>query len=329
MNMRLIIIALILLSSNIHMMAQTQNVNVTVSPADATVILNGKIIKLVDGKAVIALPPEIMYQYSAAAEGYEGVEGAFRLKSASPFNLNIELTAEPSAVADMPVPTKEADAMEYARIQYENENYELAFKTFSQYPENPEAIYYMGMCHSYGLGMKKDFDKGYAMILQSAESGNAKAMNRIGSFYDNGLVHAKKRYEEAAKWYRKAAEHGYAYGKYNLAILQKFGDIKRDENEVVRLIQECMDEIPDAMAIYGELVSLGYGKLKKNYKEAVEWYRKSIDKGSVAGLFYLGKAYYYGYGVQSNTMEAYEWFKKGAAQGNSSCKNFIATHYKL
>lgn len=49
------------------------------------------IVKLNGGRAILTLPPEIEYSYSVAKEGYEGVDGTFRLKSKSAFNLSIEL----------------------------------------------------------------------------------------------------------------------------------------------------------------------------------------------------------------------------------------------
>ena len=66
----------------------------------------------------------------------------------------------------------------------------------------------------------------------------------LGECYYNGSC-GEKNYEEAVKWYRKAAEQGDADAQKNL------GDCYADGDGV-----------------------------EKNYKEAVKWYRKAAELGN-------------------------------------------------
>jgi TPR repeat protein len=73
----------------------------------------------------------------------------------------------------------------------------------------------------------QDFQKGlaaakagdYATALQEwtplAEAGDAKAQNKLGVMYDNGLG-VPQDYLEALKWFRMAAEQGHADAQHSL-----------------------------------------------------------------------------------------------------------------
>ncbi|MCP5084397.1 MAG: sel1 repeat family protein [Alphaproteobacteria bacterium] len=54
---------------------------------------------------------------------------------------------------------------------------------------------------------------------------------------------------------------------------------------------------------------------KKNYKEAVYWYRKAADKGHAGAMGNLARKYYSGFGVKKDRYEAFRWFKKSAQGG--------------
>lgn len=97
----------------------------------------------------------------------------------------------------------------------------------------------------------------------------------------------KNNYAEAVKWYRKAAEQGYARAQTN----------------------------------FGYMYEKGYG-VTQNYTEAVKWYRKAAEQGEAMAQNNLGWMYQYGYGgVTKNIAEARRWYEKAAAQGNELAKN--------
>jgi TPR repeat protein len=87
-------------------------------------------------------------------------------------------------------------------------------------------------------------------------------------------------FEEAVKWYRKAAEQGDAVAQYKLARMYK----------------------------NGEGVTL-------DYAEAVKWYIKAADQGNEFAQTNLGLMYYSGRGVTEDDAEAVKWFRKAAEQG--------------
>ena len=86
-------------------------------------------------------------------------------------------------------------------------------------------------------------------------------------------------YVEAAKWYRLAAEQGYAGAQFALGYIYEGG---RD--------------------------------LPKDYVEAAKWYRLAAEQGDVDAQCFMGVMYGTGKGVPKDDVEAYKWFNLAAAQ---------------
>ena len=86
---------------------------------------------------------------------------------------------------------------------------------------------------------------------------------------------------EAVKWYRLAAEQGYAEAQTNLGVMYDKGKgVPQDD------------------------------------AEAVKWYRLAAGQGHAKAQVNLGVSYYYGEGVRKNFVLAYHWFNLAAAQGH-------------
>lgn len=73
-----------------------------------------------------------------------------------------------------------------------------------------------------------------------------------------------------------------------------------------------------------ELNDLGAkAKKKGNYKKAVEYLRKSADKGYVLAMFNLGMCYEQGVGLNPSILEAWSWYKKAADKGYAPAMNSL------
>ena len=59
---------------------------------------------------------------------------------------------------------------------------------------------------------------------------------------------------------------------------------------------------------------------RKDYAEAVKWYRKSAEQGYMYGQYNLGDCYENGKGVTQDYAEAAKWYKKAADQGHTGAK---------
>ena len=91
--------------------------------------------------------------------------------------------------------------------------------------------------------------------------------------------------EEAVRWYRKAAEQGFALAQSNL----------------------------------GNAYRKGEGVAKDPF-EAVRWYRKAAEQGLAQAQFNLGSSYYNGEGVAKDLAEAVRWYRKAAELGHPNAQ---------
>jgi TPR repeat protein len=87
-------------------------------------------------------------------------------------------------------------------------------------------------------------------------------------------------YAEALKWFRLAAEQGYASAQYNL------GDMYRKGNGVLQ-----------------------------DYAEAVKWWRLAAEQGYASAQYNLGVMYFNGDGVLQDNIRAHMWFNIASANG--------------
>ena len=87
-----------------------------------------------------------------------------------------------------------------------------------------------------GTGVKKDFQEAAKWYRKAADQGNAKAMVGLGFVFMNGYG-VEKDYGEALTWFRKANDQNDGYALLRLAWVYEYGwcDVKKDENEALKL----------------------------------------------------------------------------------------------
>jgi TPR repeat protein len=122
-----------------------------------------------------------------------------------------------------------------------------------------------------------------ADLEKRAGGGDASAEFEVGKAFEEGKGVAQNP-EQAAVWYRKAADHGNAQAQNSLGVLYWMGE-----------------------------------GVVKDRKEAVKWYHLAAQRGDASAMFNLGAAYYNGEGVIStDDNQAYAWFLLSEDGGNSS-----------
>ena len=77
------------------------------------------------------------------------------------------------------------------------------------------AQYSLGDCYYYGWGVAEDEEEAVKWYRKAAEQGYAGAQNDLGLCYKNGYG-VEKNAAKAVEWYRKAAEQGEMHAQYNL-----------------------------------------------------------------------------------------------------------------
>lgn len=112
-------------------------------------------------------------------------------------------------------------------------------------------------------------------LIAKADAGDVEAQFRVGSAYDTGDG-APRSGSKALKYYRMAAEQGYAEAQNSLA-----SGLQAD----------------------------------KKYAEALGWYEKAAAQGHALATNNLGYLYYFGLGVAQNRKRGMEYYTRAAELG--------------
>jgi len=146
---------------------------------------------------------------------------------------------------------------------------------------DPSAAYEVGVRFAEGKGVPANYDEAAKWYDRAAQAGLVPAVFRLGTLYEKGLS-VKKDIDIARRYYLQAAERGNAKAMHNLAVLDADG-----------------------------------GGKGANYKSASQWFRKAADRGVADSQFNLGILYARGIGVEQNLAESFKWFSLAAAQGDA------------
>ncbi|HWA43314.1 MAG TPA: SEL1-like repeat protein [Hypericibacter adhaerens] len=176
----------------------------------------------------------------------------------------------------------------------------------------------------------EDDKKAFGLAKPLAERGDARAQTVVGEFYYFGYGDVSPDYDEAMRWFKKAADQGLAWGEYDLASAYDYGDEDFDGEtrniaEAVRWYKAAADQnYADAQAALGELYMQGDG-VPKDYAEAQRLLRLAADGGVSWAMKDLGDIYAQGLGVSKDIEEARRWYQKAADKGNTGAKKALAS----
>jgi hypothetical protein len=131
------------------------------------------------------------------------------------------------------------------------------------------------------------------------------AQYRLGGQYESA-----ESCSNAANWYRKSAEQGYAPAQRALAYMFEQGmGVDKDMNQAFAWYRKAADG-GDAEGEYrtGWSLDVDSGDVDSTaMATAVEWYRKAAEQNNHAAQMFMGFAYATGKGVARDDVEAYKW----------------------
>ena len=184
-----------------------------------------------------------------------------------------------------------ADCLEEISDLYNNYGSEIDKKVKECYQKfNAKEIFQknrdikkLGDMYFYGIGVEQDYLTALYYYQEAYFGGDYEILLKIGDMYYYGYG-VKQSCVEARKYYEKALD--------------------------------CVDSrFSPARHAFSKIGNLMYfdKKIFNNYNEAIEYHKKTAEKGNADAMFYLGCLdMYEGYGSYS---EAMEWFMKAAELG--------------
>ena len=142
-----------------------------------------------------------------------------------------------------------------------------------------------------------------------AEKGDAAAQDKLGWIYYIGDGVPQDR-AETTKWFRKAAEQGYADGEKDLGIdyAYEHGDYATG----IQWLHKAADQ-GNIVAVcdLGDIYHDGGPNFPKNFVEAAKWYRIAAEKGDEGAIRRLGATYE----SSIDRTETINWFREAAERG--------------
>jgi TPR repeat protein len=156
----------------------------------------------------------------------------------------------------------------------------------------------MGLCADFQAGVVAYKAHDYATAIENwrpiAEQGSHEAQYNMGLMYANGYGVPQDN-AQAAQWYEKAAQQGYARAA-NALLGAEFDQ--------------------------GLTYDLGNGATP-DYPEAEKWYRQAAEKGYGPALINIGVLYYNGSGEKRDLVLAHEYFLLGQMKGDPRASNLL------
>lgn len=192
----------------------------------------------------------------------------------------------------------------------------------------------IGILYSLGgFGVEKNFTQAKKWLEMAANQKNALAQCALGFVYYEGGHGLQKNLEKAKQCISKAKpvlEKKAATG--NPAALTWLGRISyigmfqnRDYTRARKYFEASGDA--DSLHQLGLMSKKGQGGLKKDYKKAMELFRKADAAGSYPAKVSIGELYYLGQGVQKNLCEAKKWFDQGSKNEDAIARYYLGRMY--
>ncbi len=207
-------------------------------------------------------------------------------------------------------------------------------------------LYQKGLSYYYGEGVIQDYSKAFQYFQYAAQKKDIKAINSLGTMYDEGKgtqknrMLAKQYYEEAVKANLPAAQYNLATWYYEanpkdpkvkeyleLAVANKYpdayfllGKIQYDDKNYAKAYQNLLKASefnhPEALYLLGVMSARGEGTSKSDRK-AIQYYTEAAKAGNKNAQFNLGAIYFAGDGVRQDKKKAAEYFKKASLSGHT------------
>lgn len=288
---------------------------------------------------------EVEYQYQRALKAI--IEGSFD----EAFNLLKDLADKDYANAQSKL------GHMYERGMGVEVNYHEAANWYLKSIGNGSSTAYarLGYIYERGLGVKQDYDRAAALYAQSSELGSPHGKSRLGRLYLIGKgvhkdtskalqlfkdsvdgykhgrgyamlgymyekgIEVEQSYQQAAKWYDKAALRGNPFGMSRMAWLHVKGrGVDKDYSKALALSEHAVKyNNPFGLAVMGYLYEKGHG-VYKDHDAALELYMKGAAQKSGFAMFRLGNMYQKGSGVADDIDEAIKWYRRAADLGHSA-----------
>lgn len=169
----------------------------------------------------------------------------------------------------------------------------------------------------------------FRLITAEAEKGNAAAMLRLGTFYEQGVGTARN-FVKALEWYKKAAAAGSAEAYYRVGIAYEVGlGNTGSMTEAFNNIEKSAElNLPAGFYKLASMYIAGNG-VQKNESWGVTLLNRAVSLGHMGAANDLGVVYFEGlFGQKKDDAKAFEMFSRAAELGNAEAMKNLGIFYR-
>ena len=200
----------------------------------------------------------------------------------------------------------------------------LALLSLTGCGKTPEEEYAMGDRYHRGAGVEQSHAEAVKWWRRAAERGYADAQFALGLCYGKGEG-VEKNFAEAVKWWRRAAEQNHAGAQFNLGLAHYKGDgVEKSHAEAVKLWLKAAEQgHAEAQFDLGHCFYDGDGT-EKDLAKAAQWWLKAAEQGHVRAQFKSAQCCYEGHGVEKDHVKAVRWWREAAGKGHIDAQFYLA-----
>jgi len=176
---------------------------------------------------------------------------------------------------------------------------------------------------SNGIGVAKDSPEAKALmdamqkrawaaasaprtLAERAAAGEARSQFNLAA-----QLEREKNYDEAIKWYQRAAAQGFGSAELNIAQMYEKGIGVKENKAEARLRYRKLADAGDGEARWR---AARLAAADQDYAEALKFYNRSIRDGDQRAMVELGQMYEEGRGVPKDVRHAVELYERAAEQ---------------
>jgi TPR repeat protein len=203
-------------------------------------------------------------------------------------------------------------------VAFKNKDYQRAYLEWKAAAGagQAEAQFDLGVLYAKGLGVARDLNEAAAWYRKSAAQGNAEAEFALGQMYSLGWG-VPRDVADAIRWFDLANSVDSDGPPTDWLTLEGFG-VEQDAQQAAYWYRLAADKgHPEAEFNLSRLYASGKG-VKRDEEQAGRWVSASASQGYAPAMADLGKRFAAGNGVASNDKRAYFWLTLAFLHGDKS-----------
>ncbi len=185
--------------------------------------------------------------------------------------------------------------------------------------QRPEIYYEIG----YIYMQDTNYDKAKEYLEEAARNNYTKAYLKLSALY-----YILKDYKNSEKWTKIAYDNNVEL-KTNYDLENLGNILYREKNPLaIEYYTRAAITSNSAKNKLGRIYESGQLNVKKDLREAFNWYRFAAKEGDTIGKYNVGHCYMYGIGVEKNFNLAILYFKEVAEKGDADATINLILCYK-